>query len=253
MNFRDESFMPDDDRAPVLAAGPETHFKPIKTIPVFSLHLLISTIISFTGIVLAMILPESKRCEAYFIMLYLRALFWLITLMIDHIVKHMHEKSRLSGYIDFHKATAMHRSVPFYIVTLWNNVIIVIQTLTQHYYGDNFTSHCIQGFLSPIAYITLFNVVETFFLFIVVGSYIARVYKFNNSGLPPDALNGNFNDNIGSVGVLHPHAHLVELIEKQADLISYLKDHNTNLNQKLIQLSTDLNILRGEMINREAE
>lgn len=44
-----------------------------------SIHLLISTIISFVGIGLAALFPEERRCEAYFIMLYLRATFWVIT------------------------------------------------------------------------------------------------------------------------------------------------------------------------------
>jgi hypothetical protein len=44
-----------------------------------SLHLLISTTISVTGIVLAATWPEAKRCEAYFIMLYARAGFWVVT------------------------------------------------------------------------------------------------------------------------------------------------------------------------------
>lgn len=40
---------------------------------------MISTVISFIGIVLAFAWAEDKRCEAYFIMLYLRATFWVIT------------------------------------------------------------------------------------------------------------------------------------------------------------------------------
>lgn len=44
-----------------------------------SIHLLISSIISLVGIGLAATWPEEKRCEAYFIMLYLRAAFWVIT------------------------------------------------------------------------------------------------------------------------------------------------------------------------------
>lgn len=44
-----------------------------------SFHLLLSAIISLVGIIMAIEWQEEKRCEAYFIMLYLRAFFWLIT------------------------------------------------------------------------------------------------------------------------------------------------------------------------------
>lgn len=44
-----------------------------------SLHLVISTAISIVGIVLAASFPTDRRCDAYFIMLYLRATFWVIT------------------------------------------------------------------------------------------------------------------------------------------------------------------------------
>lgn len=44
-----------------------------------SFHLMISSCISLTGIILAATWQDSQRCEAYFIMLYMRAAFWLIT------------------------------------------------------------------------------------------------------------------------------------------------------------------------------
>lgn len=46
-----------------------------------SLHLVVSTIISIVGIVLAATWPESKKCEAYFIMIYMRCAWWLLTLV----------------------------------------------------------------------------------------------------------------------------------------------------------------------------
>lgn len=33
---------------------------------------------------------------------------------------------------------------------------------------------------------------------------------------------------------------MAELLEKQADMINYLKEHNTRLNQKLMQMNTQL-------------
>lgn len=54
-------------------------FVDLISVNIFSFHLLISSIISLVGIGLASCWKDDKRCEAYFIMLYLRAAFWIIT------------------------------------------------------------------------------------------------------------------------------------------------------------------------------
>lgn len=129
-------------------------------------------------------------------MLYLRAAFWLITYvssfqsfrkdqsltstsifqLFDRFVKRRHEKLRLDGYHDFHRATAQHRSVPLQIVSLWNTFLLAIQTLIQHYYGDSFAEKCAMvGLLSPIVYITLFSSLETMVFGIVHGLYIGKL------------------------------------------------------------------------------
>lgn len=221
---------------PVLTSDSEGNFKPLKTIPAFSIHLLISTIISFIGVILAAGSPPEKRCNAYFTMLYLRAAFWVITYLFDHYVKHKHEELRLNGYHEFHRATAMHKGVPLHVVSLWNTTILAVQALMQHYYGDEFVKHCTAQFLSPITYITTFNIVENIILGCINGSYIVRVRNFNKSGQPPDALTGS-SCNEGSLGLLQSRNNASELLEKQADLINFLKDHNLKLNQKLMQLS----------------
>lgn len=88
-----------------------------------------------------------------------------------------HEKLRLNGYHDFHRATDQHKAVPLQIVSLWNTFLLAIQTLIQHYYGDAFGEKCIAvGLLSPIIYITAFSGLETVVLCIVNGSYIGMYF-----------------------------------------------------------------------------
>lgn len=65
---------------------------------------------------------------------------------------------------------------------------------------------------------------------------IAKVRTFNRNCPVPDALLGSHHMG-GSVGLTQRGADMAELFEKQADLISYLKDHNLRLNQKLMQLN----------------
>ena len=93
----------------------------------------------------------------------------------DHYVKHKHENLRMQGYHDFHRAMNVHKGIPLYIVTLWNTTIMAIQALMQHYYGDHFAEQCIEHFLTPTVYITLFSIAETIVLSLVNGNYIGKL------------------------------------------------------------------------------
>lgn len=79
---------------------------------------------------------------------------------------------RIGGYLQFHRDTAVHKSLPLYVVTVWNVTIAGIQTLMQQYYGDHFGEHCVGSWLSPIVYVTQFAVLETCVLAYVHGTYI---------------------------------------------------------------------------------
>ncbi|XP_067639772.1 transmembrane protein 192 isoform X2 [Eurosta solidaginis] len=220
---------------PVLSSNEDGSFKPLRTVPVFSIHLFISTVISFVGILLAYTWPVDKRCEAYFIMLYLRAAFWVITFLFDHLIKKHHDDLRMNGYHEFHRATSMQKGIPLNVVSLWNSMLLAVQAGIHHYYGVDFWQHCALNFFSPASYVAGFNMLETLVLSLTHGVYISKVYKFNKSTPPPDALRGGHNAS-GSLGLMQPGGNTSELLEKQADLIAYLKDHNQKLNQKLHQM-----------------
>ncbi|ALC45725.1 CG7523 [Drosophila busckii] len=231
---------------PVLFSNDNGAFK-LKTVPAFSIHLLISTVISIVGIALAAQWPEERRCEAYFIMLYLRATFWGITFLFDHFIKRQHDNLRMNGYHDFHRDTNMQKGVPLQIVSMWNSMLLAVQALIHHYYKDEFWMHCAAGWLSPITYVTMFNVAENVVLAATHGCYINKVRKFNKAQPAPDVLRGADRAG-GSLGLMQPGGDTAELLEKQADLIAYLRDHTHMLNQKLHQMQTSVRPVRVPQI-----
>jgi protein-tyrosine-phosphatase len=143
-----------------------------------------------------------------------------ISQLFDYIVKYHHEQLRL-------------------IVSLWNTTILAVAAGLQHYYGEGFFDKCVETYFSPVVYITVFTAAETLIFFIVHGSYISRVLKFNRAQMPADALQG-INTVTGSVGLMQRGSDVTELLEKQADLIVYLREHNAKLNQKLMQMSNQV-------------
>lgn len=132
-----------------------------------------------------------------------------------------------------------HKSVPLTIVSLWNTAILAVSAGIQHYYGEGFILKCTESLASPIVYIVAFCIAETLIFFVVHGTYINRVVRFNTAKMPPDALQG-INTITGSVGLMQRGADVTELLEKQADLIQYLQQKNQNLNQKIMQMSNQL-------------
>ena len=159
----------------------------------------------------------------------------------NYFVQNHHEKLRLNGYHEFYRQTKIHKSIPFHIVSLWNTVILAISAGLQHYYGEGFLDKCLASLCNPLIYITVFSLAETVIIFIVNGSYINKVLKFNSVKSPPDALSG-ISTQTGSVGLLQRgnRADITELLEKQADLIQYLQQKQQNLNQKIMQMSNQL-------------
>lgn len=236
-NFKAHKLVKMDDRVPVLSSENSTRCKKLNTVPHFSIHLLISTIISVVGIVLASTWPETKRCEAYFIMLYMRGSFYVISWIFDCLVKWHHEQLRLNGYHDFHREMKTHHKVPMQIVNLWNSALLAVTAGLAHYYGPDIFEKCSQQ-LGPTFYVVVFNATESLIFFIVHGTYITKVVRFNNLQLPPDALRGSVTR--GELGLVHSQSEVNELLEKQSDLIEYLRDHVNRLNQKLQQLSNQL-------------
>lgn len=96
----------------------------------------------------------------------------------------------MNGYHDFYRATSLHKVLPLHTVSLWNTIILGIQTIMQHYYGPSFFSHCRKTFFSPTTYIVMFSGFETILLIAVHAWYIVRVSRFNAATLPPDAFRG---------------------------------------------------------------
>lgn len=239
----------DDDQffESILAAENNYHFKPLKTIPYSVVHAVVSFAISVIGTLLAFFWHGDTECEEYFIILYLRCIYWMFTFLYDHLIKYHHEKLRMNGYHEFYRATSFHKGIPLHTVSLWNTVILGIQTIMQHEYGPKFFDHCTKHSLfSPTAYIVMFSVLESTILVGIHSWYISRVMSFNRATLPPDAYRG-LSESLSSVGVATRDPSNSDLLEKQADLINYLKDHNNKLNQKLMTLNAQLRASTGSV------
>ncbi|KRT82953.1 hypothetical protein AMK59_3556, partial [Oryctes borbonicus] len=142
----------------------------------------------------------------------------------------------------------VNRRLPFYIVSLWLAFVALIQAFMQYFYAENFTDKCLQGgLLSPIGYLCALFTTEFCIVFGVNINYILRVVKFNRLKQQPDVQKEEWNacssvDSFaqGEVGYRQRSDKVYDFIEKQADLIRHLKDHNAKLGEKLMILNAQL-------------
>ncbi|XP_066262296.1 transmembrane protein 192 [Euwallacea similis] len=224
-------------------------FKPINTTPLFGFHLLMTFILDILIIVYAATHSDpAGKCREYYLIMYLHVVLWFLTLLLHLITKHIHHNVRLMGYLEFYKSIECHGSLPLIVVSLWTGALLFVQTLMQHFYPDNFVEKCLNGgTFSPKTYICFLINLEFCVLAGVNITYIVKVIIFNKKQAPPDVIksewlsSGNpdtFTQN--EVGYREIGSKVYEFLEKQADLIRYLKEHNAKLAEKVMLLNSQL-------------
>lgn len=210
----------------------------LETIHLAGLHLLISITIFGVGAVMEFKWTSESSCQTYFTLLYIRCAYWVGTYVLDAMITYRHNQLRRHGYHDFYRQNILiYKNAPFIIVTLWNMIMFFIQTLMQQNYASDFALHCQKTIRSPITYAVIFCGLETILLMFVHGTYIMKVWHFNRVTCLPDALRDVEQPFLGTLGITVDNAKVADLLEKQADLIYYLKEQNTHLNRKLMQLN----------------
>lgn len=216
----------------------ENYSLHLSTIHLAGLHLLLSMSTFIMSVYLETQWLTEENCRAYFIMVYIRLAFWIITCIIDLMITRRHNELRRQGYHDFYRKNILtYKDMPLIIVTLWNMLMFMVQTVLLQKYGHDFAVQCETSVQSPSTYVCIFCGIETILLTIVHGVYIMKVHYFNNMHYLPDALRDIDQPFIGSLGVTVENGKVIDLLEKQADLIYYLKEQNSNLKRKLLQLS----------------
>ncbi|KAF7283993.1 hypothetical protein GWI33_022810 [Rhynchophorus ferrugineus] len=216
-------------------------FKPLYTHKLYSIHLLFTFILDVVAIVYAIRHPDKhSKCKEYFLILYLHVAYWFITYILERIVKYCHHKIQLNGYFEFHNLTKRHTNTPVFIVTLSTVILLLTQTLMQYYYPDNFANKCINGgAFSPIFNICAIVLVESCIIAGVNISYIVKVMNFNKIQAPPDVQKEEWLRSANpetftqtEIGYKEMAGKVYDFLERQAELITFLKEQNSILAEK---------------------
>lgn len=165
---------------------------------------------------------------------------WVIIFISDRVLQYLHHQSQAKGYLEFFRETKELRRIPYAILSIGNAVLLIIFAVMGH---D--TNRSTRGGLA------LFNILQIIFtiefILCVPGIlwYLVKVLKFNRRRPLPDAEDSDFQNtylingisNSVTVTGYRDNDYLDEVLEKQADMIRYLQQHNANLGKRLMKLT----------------
>lgn len=160
---------------------------------------------------------------------------WIVSYMHQLYMEYHHTAAKRRGYLHFHQQTRAILHLPLLMQTLGNLFVLLLLVLTA----------VLDGVKKQLAVYLLLAVLSLELLLSVIFllSYIVKVVRFNTKKLCPDInQEDTFHSYLSSGGHAHTEtgfrdgSSLEEVVEKQADLIEYLKQHNTQLSKRILAL-----------------
>lgn len=163
------------------------------------------------------------------IIVYGKVCLWVLVLLFTRCVQHHHSQARRRGYLQFYRETQGLNHL----------------TLTVHSTGNVLLLVVLAASLSPE--------VQTYMLLSILGlellvsvpcllHYTVKVMRFNQERAAPDVSQEEHSHTYSVTSLptetgFREGSSLEEVVEKQADLIEYLKQHNTLLSKRLLNLT----------------
>ncbi|KAM6972386.1 transmembrane protein 192 [Aplochiton taeniatus] len=154
---------------------------------------------------------------------------WLLVALFGVCVHHHHHQVRSRGYLRFYRDTRGLKQLPFIVHSSGNVALLVVLA---------------SKLSEPVHLYVLLGVLglELLVALPLLVVYTVKVVRFNSERAGPDITQDENSHNFSHTALasetgFREGSHLEEVVEKQADLIEYLKQHNTLLSKRLLHLS----------------
>ncbi|CAL8330427.1 unnamed protein product [Merluccius merluccius] len=155
---------------------------------------------------------------------------WVLVLLFAVCVHRHHNRARSRGYLRFYRNTKQLKHLPLAIHSTGNALLLLVQSARVSEPVSIYMVIAILGIELLVALPCLLI-------------YTVRVARFNRERAVPDVNQEDhchtFRDaSLTTETGFREGCGLEDVVEKQADLIEYLKQHNTLLSKRLLNLST---------------
>uniref|UniRef100_A0A0B6ZSY9 Transmembrane protein 192 n=1 Tax=Arion vulgaris TaxID=1028688 RepID=A0A0B6ZSY9_9EUPU len=242
------SAQPDDDLIIdhiELISGPEMVNRPIRTT-----WAILLAIVIYVGLVIsAYIIPlecgnniSSRICgeDPLSLILYIHGGIWFTFFGLDRYFHLKHKKNRLNGYLNFYRKTQNVRRMPILINSCANAVMVVlVKVLDSHCSRDSCSK------LSQIQWIQIVISIECSAALIFLMVYLVQTVMFNNKKALPDVTQDELSTGVGTAYSdsdlgFRNESYDDQVMEKQADMIRYLKKHTEMLAKRNLTLTEEI-------------
>ncbi|XP_069115393.1 transmembrane protein 192-like [Argopecten irradians] len=212
-------------------------FRVINTTAAIALQILILVISG--AVVLALDSIYHNRAEA--IIYYIQGALWFLHLTFDMFYRHCHKKSRLHGYLEFYRQTRLVRQLPLAINSAVNAGLIILNSVARREgWTPDTGEHNKVWHLSLRLIVVIHIVIKV----IVLILYLVKTVKFNKSHVSPDVAQDDMmasfvqSTHSSEIG-FRDEQYTEQVLEKQADMIRYLKQHNAQLGKRILALTAE--------------
>jgi len=191
--------------------------------------------------------PE-QQCFAnpFSFLIYSHAIYWFAHLMGDQYLKQKHRVGRLCGYLEFYVQTKNLRRTPFYVISFFNAILLIVETALEDYCES--VGGC-ESKETKIEVLRGFITLECMSVSFMWTKYIVLCKKFKKTRRVPDLWRPDFraevlnlrtptpNSGDQSVEVFPPHnpRNEYDLLEIQTELLNYLVPAIDKLNENRLQ------------------
>ncbi|CAF0894608.1 unnamed protein product [Rotaria sordida] len=249
MSFEDRSIHINDEiitENTPLIMGIEKHYRPIRTTTFIIIHILLVILFEIV-IVLFPFLCYDKRiadiCDRhspYNISLYVHAGFYVVCVIFDRMYHYHQDLSQRDGYLDFYRQTINLRRIPLIIISTGNAILVAMIKLLEDYPSSILP-------LQPWHCLAILTTIEIIIMLSALLWYLVLTIKFNKQHVPPDAALDDLLSTFASLQTstneigFRDETYTENVLEKQADLIRYLRERNDHLARLLQQSKQQLN------------
>ncbi|XP_067896137.1 transmembrane protein 192 isoform X1 [Heterodontus francisci] len=161
-----------------------------------------------------------------------KSILWALYALFECYLQAQHSNARNRGYLSLYRSTRHLKRLPLLIHSAGNVILLLILAILVPIELETLVIYFILGVLT----------VELFFSSMCLIIYTAKIIKFNRNKPCPDIQEEerrhrypNVTNVLSETG-FRDGSNLENLVEKQADLIDYLKMHNVQLSKRLLTL-----------------
>lgn len=233
-------------------------FDKLQTVPSACIQLFVTLALTIISIIYTLQQCDTTTvCLYYYMLLYLRGVYWAIVYLIHLYTKSRHLSLNRCGHHYFAEKVHRHKKSCLQLVTVANTILLAVHTAMGHGFGETFMQRCFVDGFSSVVFVASFTLLETIIIVPVQLCYIVKVQVFNHTRPLPDAQQ-NANDlslrvcptddysvNDSFKSITDPK----EFVLMQSSMISKLKEENSQLRSRIQEARNMVELVPNQSLN----